>query len=251
MSLTWGARYDYFDDAGDALSPRIAAVYRIDRDTTFKTQYARAFRPPTFLEIDRQLNTIDPVISDTFEAAMIFGQRGKRLAVTLFHHKIRDLIVFVFVSPVSGFTNVSEAHTSGAEIEVERRFNRYLSLDGNLTYARPIDDSTNADVADSARWLGNLGLRLNPDHDLDIQLQLHHVGERARARGDSRPSKEAITSLDLTLSWLAKPELTLRAGVRNIGNTRVSDPAPPNTYVEDYSREDRTFWLGVLYQPKK
>ena len=248
LSLTLGARYDYFDDTGNAISPRIAAVYRFDRDTTFKTQYARAFRPPTLLEVEGQVDSIDPVTSDTFEAAMIFGQRGKRLAVTLFHHKIRDLIVFSAAR--RGFDNVSEAHSSGTEIEIERRFNRYLSLDGNLSYARAIDDSTNDDVVDSARWLSNVGLRFNPSHDIDIHLQVNHVGERARVRNDSRSPKDSITSADLTFSWTPNPETTVRFGVRNVGNTRISDPAPINTYIDDHPRQDRTFWLGMIYQPK-
>ena len=250
LSLTLGTRYDYLDDTGSAISPRIAAVYRLDRNTTFKTQYARAFRPPTLLEIAGQINAIDPVTSDTFEAAMIYGQRGNRLALTLFHHEIRDLIMFTLSGTTRGFDNVSEAHSSGVEIEIERRFNRYLTLDGNLSFSRPIDDSTNDDVIDSTRWLGNLGLRFSPYHDIDIHLQVNHTGERARARNDARSPAHATTSADLTLSWAANPETTLRFGVRNIGNTRIIDPVPANTFINDHPRADRTFWLGVIYQPK-
>ena len=250
LSLTLGARYDYLDDTGSAVSPRIAAVYRLNRDITFKTQYARAFRPPTLLEIDGQINTIDPVTSDTFEAAMIYGQRGNRLALTLFHHEIDDLIVFTLFGPTLGFDNVSEAHSSGIEVEIERRFNRYLTLDGNLSYSRPIDESTNDDVTDSTRWLSNLGLRFSPYHNLDIHLQVNHTGERARARNDTRSPADATTSGDLTLSWTANPETTLRFGVRNITNTRIVDPAPASTFINDHPRADRTFWLGMIYQPK-
>lgn len=250
LSVTTGARYDYYDDAGDALSPRVAAVYRIDRDTTLKAQYARAFRPPTLLEVGGQIDEINPVYSDSIEAALIVGRSGNRAAVTLFHHDIRDLIVFTSSGGSFGFDNVSKATSSGAELEWERRFNRFVAVDGNLSYTRPRDVSADADIADSARWLGNLGLRVSPNPDIDLHLQFDHVGERARARGDRRPSMPAETKVDLTVGWQADDTVLLQAGIRNLANSSIRDPAPTATYADDYPGSDRTFWLGIRVEPR-
>lgn len=147
-----------------------------------------------------------------------------------------------------GFDNVARACTCGLEVEAERRFNRYVAVDGNLSYAQPHDGSSDTDITDSTHWLGNLGLHLTPWNELDVHLQFTHAGEHARAPGDTRDNMTAYTTADLAIEWQAAQRLILRSGLRNLADMRRHDPAPADTYVDDFPRRGRTLWLGLAYQ---
>lgn len=251
LSLTYGARYDYYDDVGSAFTPRIAAVYRASRDLTLKAQYAQAFRPPTLYEMAGKLDDIEPVESDNYELAAIYGRQGNRFAVTLFHHDIRNLVVFTESGGDVGYLNLDGAHSSGIEFEAERRLNRLVSIDGNISYARPRDESADEDIMDSTRWLANAGIRFTPSHDLNIHLQVNYVGERARPGYDPRDPIDDSVSADISVEWQAAPDVILRSGVRNIGNVDRVDPSPAFTYADDFPTEEPTFWLGLIHQPSQ
>ncbi len=249
LSLTYGARFDDYDDVGSAFTPRLAAVYRASRDLTLKAQYAHAFRPPTLYEIGGSLEDLEPVESDNFEIAVIYGQQGNRVAVTLFHHDIRDLIVFNFTPTGAGYLNLDGAHSSGVEIEAERRLNRFVSIDGNISYTRPRDESVDEDIMDSTRWLANAGVRFTPTHDLSFHLQANYVGERVRAWYDPRDPIDDSITVDVSADWQAAPDLIVRSGVRNVGDVDRTYPARALTYADDFPTQGRTFWLGLIYQP--
>jgi len=51
LTLTMAVRYDNFDDVGDEITPRVAAVWKLNEPHLLKFQYSEAYRPPSFHEL--------------------------------------------------------------------------------------------------------------------------------------------------------------------------------------------------------
>jgi iron complex outermembrane receptor protein len=99
ISITGGLRFDHYDDVGSELSPRIAAVWRVTQNHIIKTQYARAFCPPTFNQLYSKNNpylvgnpAIDPETIDTVELSYLYRDELTMGRVTYFYSNLDDLI---------------------------------------------------------------------------------------------------------------------------------------------------------------
>lgn len=262
LTLTAGIRYDSYDDVGDATSPRIAAVYQLSEKQTLKAQFARAFRPPTFLETATKNNPIvtgNPNISseliDNYELGYIYNDGVTTGRVTGYYADLHNLIV---VDPASStYVNKGVVHVRGVELEFARQFGHQFKLDGSVTFLNAEDEVDNTPMADVASVSGNLGLVYRPRAGLTGALQYHYVGDRKRAAGDPRDDLPGYRTVDLTLSqerlWLEG--LSARIGVHNLFDAEVVYPAPLvsfggaviPSYPEDYPRPGREYWLQAQY----
>ncbi len=259
LTMTAGLRFDSYDDVGQALSPRIAAVYHLKEHQTIKAQYAQAFRPPAFIETATRNNPVvsgNPDIESehmtTYELAYIFNDEVNKLRGTLFFADMHDLIVI----DSGAYANQDEAHTRGVELEYIRNFGRQIKVDASASYVHPWNDTTNELIANVAMFTGNVGVMYHPTNNYSVSAQYRYVGERKRESGDPRNSLEGYQVLDLTVSAsnFVKSGITLRAGVKNLFDEEIIYPAPmvffvasvPQllpAYEEDYPRPGREFWL--------
>lgn len=253
FTLTTGLRYDYYDDVGGAFSPRLASVWRITDHHIFKAQYARAFRPPTFLEmyaINQPIlsgNTdIDSAISDTYEISYIYNRPKTTFRLTPFYTDLQDLIV----AQSGTFANSGEARLLGVEVEMEQELFNTLKLDANLSYVDAEDQNTSKEIAGSANWLANLGVIYSLHTDITLNIQYQYVGARNREARDTRESLESFQTVNVTGSLfnLWARGLTVRAGVKNIFNEDVRYPADAGTYSADYPQAERTWWMQFSYK---
>lgn len=253
FTMTAGLRYDHYDDVGSALSPRLAGVWRMTDHHVFKAQYARAFRPPTFLEmyaINQPIITgnenIDPAISDTYEISYIYNRPETTLRFTPFLTNLRDLIV----ARAGTFSNTGSARLKGMELELEQRIAGSLKFDANLSYVKTEDEDTDNEIAQSVNWLANLGLVYNLRPDITLTVLYRYVGDRNRESGDTRKELESYQTVDLTgnIFNLWVKNLTLRVGVRNIFDADVRFPSQINTYPDDYPQAGRCWWTQLSYE---
>jgi len=264
LTITAGVRYDSYDDVGDATSPRIAAVYQLTEKQTLKAQFARAFRPPTFLETATRNNPVvtgSPDISseliDNYELGYIYNDGVTTGRATAYFANLHDLIV---VDPATRtYVNKGEVNVLGVELEFARQFGHQFRLDSSVAFIDAEDETDETPMADVANVSGNLGLLYRPRAGMTAALQCHYVGNRERAAGDSRDDLPAYRTVDLTLSqdhlWL--DGLSARIGVHNLFDTEVVYPAPlvsfgnpPQvmpSYPEDYPRPGREWWLQAQY----
>ncbi|MGM0594710.1 MAG: TonB-dependent receptor plug domain-containing protein [Pseudomonadota bacterium] len=253
FTVTFGLRHDDYSDVGGNTTPRLAAVYRLDRRHIFKAQYARAFRPPTFYELAGQVEgeTIEPATVDTFEAGYIFKGSDDDIRLTLFYSALDDPITFVDDYPRQGFTNVDNARLYGAEAEWEHRFTRRIDLSGNLSLLESKnDDQGGSPLSGSADWLANIGLNIVPTPRTQLNLHYRYVGPVHRAANDTRDKLDAYDTLDLTFNWSQGRSngYILRLGVKNALDSDVAYPAPTETYPSDHTRPGRLWWAGMKYQ---
>ena len=264
LTFTAGLRYDHYDDVGEEFSPRLAAVYRLTRHHIVKAQYARAFRPPTFVEMyafDNPFESgnpdLEPETNDTYEIGYIYKAIHTACRVTLFHSVLRDVIVV----DKTLHNNSGEGRLTGVELELERQIGNCLKLDANLSYVHTKDrDSSEQVGALAAEWLANAGVIYQPLSNLTFALQYRYVGERGREAQDPRNDLDDYHTVDLTgtLCNLWLKGLTLKAGVKNLFDEDVRYPAlldpydisenPSLTYPEDLPRPGRRYWMGLTYE---
>jgi iron complex outermembrane receptor protein len=255
VTVTAGVRYDDYDDFGDNTSPRVAAVWRLDRRHVLKAQYAEAFRPPTFYETAFNAD-LRPETIRTTELAYVFRSPDTEFHVTGFHSRLSDLIV---QAGVLGFANADDVRSRGVEVELRQRLGPKFRIDANLTVADTERADSGEPVAGAADRLANLVLRYQPTSTQNYALWLRHVGDREREAGDTREALSGYQTVDLCASVALPGDAgpTLRLGVRNLFDRRVRFPAfttldvvgmPTQSYADDYPQQGRAGWLELSWR---
>lgn len=263
IHLTFGLRYDHYSDVGDDLTPRLAGVWTPRPQHIFKAQYARAFRPPTFMELYGNESfvkgnpNITPETVDTVEIGYIFRNERRTAKATLFYSDNHDTIVSQ-INPVSGtmsYQNTAGAIQRGGEIEIREVLNRLLTLDANLSYVDTELVDNKATVPGTRNWLANAALIYSPVAWTTMALQYRYVGEQERKEIDSRPPAADYQVVDFTLSLFPLPGLTLRAGVKNLLDEDVLCASTPQSgigytqgYPNDLPTQDQSWWLQCSYE---
>lgn len=224
LTLTGAVRFDDYSDVGAHFSPRLAAVWRLNAEHVFKAQYARAFRPPTFYELEYAA-TDDMGLGEiaTYELGYIVKKPRWEGRLIVFHSQLSDPIIFS--DPDSAYANAADARLQGVELEYRHRLARSLKLDANLSYVETHDQGSSQPLPGGTDWLANLALIWRPQPAWTAAAQWAYVGERQRRLSDSRPPVDAYATLDLTLSYARRHSGPLvRLGVKNLTNAEVRYP---------------------------
>lgn len=252
LTLTATLRHDDYDDVGAYTSPRAAAVWRIDANNILKLQYAKAFRPPTFYELNYAAGgSIEVAEIATYELGYILKRPTWEARTILFHSDLEGPIL----QDELGFANGPDAELDGVELEYLQRFGTRIRVDVNLSHVDATDKATGRALPGGASLLGNLALRWQVDPRLTTVLQLRYVGERNRDPADPRTRLDPYTLLDLTLNWRVPghgPDLHL--GIKNLTDSDVHYPdqvldfgGVPLPYPDGYPRPGRQLWFSIGY----
>jgi len=255
LAVTAGLRIDRYSDVGNAVTPRIGAVYQLSTRQTLKLQYSDAFRPPSFLELYSQKNPvvngnpdIKPERIHNLEAGYAFNSGLNIFRATVFSSEIRHTIVVDTAS--KKYQNGGDAHIRGLELEAVAPLQRKVKLEGNLSLQNnDTQDGLNS-LWGAAKILANVGILYQATTDRFINVQYRYVGARDRETTDTRSALAGYQTFDFTFSAIKiwKPAFGLRAGVRNVLDVDVVYPAPKETYPDDYPRPGRQWWLAASYR---
>lgn len=262
FTLTTGIRYDEYSDVGNRLTPRIAGVWRLDERNIVKAQYAQAFRPPNFSEIQNGGGNLRSALIDTYELGYIFKGERHQTRINAFYSDLTDLIVFDGSVYPPQYRNYASARVQGVELQQKVELRTDLAADGYVSYLDSRDSQTGQAIAGSAHWLGSLGLTKQLSPTIDLNLQYHYVGDRQRENTDPRNASSGYQTIDTTMNLrnVGYKGLTVHAGVKNILDENIRFPAPMNTditgtppppivsYWEDYPGPERTWWLQLSYR---
>lgn len=250
--LTATLRLDDYDRLGTFVSPRLAGVWRLDDRNILKLQYARAFRPPTFHDLEYP--AAEPVRTSavsTYELGYILKQPRWETRLTAFETRLERPITVA--DGGSGFINSADARLRGIELEFALRLTPNLKLDAAASYVDARREDTDRTLEGGTDLLANLALLWKPAPSWTTALQLSYVGERARADYDARPPLPAYTLVDLTLHYRPAARGPYAAlGVKNLAD--VDYAYPDQSFVgarlvmpDDYPRPGRRAWLSVGY----
>ena len=265
FKLTMGLRFDDYSDVESDIMPRFAGVYQIADKQTLKFQYARSFRPPTFLEMYTQNNLVvqgNPELEsenvDTVEAAYVYNSGVTVFRTTIFYFSVQDLIVVDTLN--KQYINQGNIKTAGLELELQHQLTRQVKVDTTLTSLNSENDQTNNEVPGIAHIVANAALLIQPWPDYAFGVQMKAVGDRDREATDSRPALDGYTVFDITANMfnLGLRNLNLRAGIKNIFDNDIVYPAPmvslplggPSqpAYQNDYPQSGREIFLQVDYK---
>ena len=252
LMLIAGLRYDNYNDIGEKLTPRLGLVYRMNRQENarrrhiLKAQYARSFRPPSFLEILDKNDEFEKI--DTFELGYIYRSLYMDYRATLFYSSLQTKIDEI--PPEQG---LSPFHVKGGELELKRQLiPDILKLNANLSYVKTQAQDHSRTIPGSANWLSNIGLICQPYNNLSIGMQYRYVGDHNSQGSNNKPDNYHTLNITINLFNMMLKGLTIRAGIHNLFKEEF--PIPQSTEMtafrgaNDYSNENyhsdkRLFWI--------
>jgi iron complex outermembrane receptor protein len=258
LLLNAGLRYDHYETFGGTVNPRAALIYSVDRSTTLKALYGRAFRAPTFYELfyadDGQTQEASPGLRpETISSFELAAERQwssrLRTSVSLYHFDASDLIRLTTDS-VSGllvFQNLNRVVADGIELEAETSAG---PVEARASYA--LQGVRDPDAADS-RPVNS------PTHLARLGASLPLLRDRLRLSGEARytSSRHAIAGPDapafavVNLTVIGRPFKNgpqLIGSVYNIFNNRYSDPGGEELEQHLVVQDGRVIRVGARYQ---
>lgn len=213
VTLTSGLRVDDHSLFGSALSPKIAAVWRVHESLIARASYGRGFRAPDLGQLFyRFLNptnlyqvignpALDPERSSSWQVGVETRPAARaHVSLNVFRNDVRNLIQAVNLGFVSSpaqlvtiaaangidtafnvqlnrllllYENVAEARTHGVEFSGDARLPIALRLSGTYAYTDAIDAVTGAALSNRNRHQGAVRLDWTPTR----------LGLRANLRG--------------------------------------------------------------------
>jgi len=248
ITITTGLRYDYYDDVGDKLSPRISGVFNLFENHIFKIQYAEAFRPPSFLEMYSMNNpitigniNIKPEKIQTAEFGYILKGYNYNGKITVFYSKLNNLIIKKGIL----YDNIGSANTKGIEFEIDYKINKKLLIDGNFSFAKTYDNTTQQEIEGSANYLGNIAILYKIFAQNDLSFRYQYVGNRKRNPLDKRPDLDGYNcyAISANIKNIISHGLNFRLSINNLFNNDIKYPS--SGYIDDYPSIGRN-WLLVV-----
>ncbi len=242
--LTAGLRYDDYSDFGATTNPRLALVKQVSEALTAKFLYGKAFRAPSINELYVGNNdnikgsiNLQPESIDTFELAAEWQVTEKlRLAGNVFYYQAQDKILFAPLASNPSINsvaqNLGEQNGKGFELELRWKINKYFNMLASYSYVDTQNELTGSPLGNDPSQQAYLrgDWRIAPKWH--VYPQLTWVGERERVTNDTRPALSGYTELDLITRYGNTEKSggwSLSAGVRNLLDEDLRDPAPYET----------------------
>ncbi len=226
--------------SGQALTPRLGAVWRISESVAPYAQWATGFRAPTPSQVNNGFTNVasgyrsvgnsdlGPETAQSLEIGLRGRWAGLRWQVAAYDNRYRD---FISQETISGagtpadptifqFVNLAQARIRGAELRGEWRINAVwrLSAATAMTRGTRVRDglSEPLDSIEPARTA--LGLRFEQGAwqlSADVLHARAKAADRVRAATPAAFTPPGYTVLDLGAVWRAAPGWTLIANLNN------------------------------------
>ncbi len=254
ITFLYGFNYEKtsYQDAG--FEPRASMVYQLGEADIFKAIYSRAHRNPSWQEMFTENNharvgstNLKPEKTDTFELAYIRNfSSDTYLQTNLFYLENTNQIYNSVINPQ--YTNAEDTSLYGAEIEykghitsADKLYFNYSYVTGSSCINGGIKSSVLPDVA---HHLAKEYYIYDLNDALSLSEVVKYVGSKDRDSGDTRKPLNAYMTMDLALQYKnLRHNYNITFGIKNIFDATVTYPSPPNTYIEDYKQESRTFLI--------
>ncbi|MEO1280130.1 MAG: TonB-dependent receptor [Pseudomonadota bacterium] len=261
LTLTVGARFDqYFDDGGNegTVNPRASLVWAPNLSTTVKLLYGSAFRAPTFIEAFANAEGIvavgnpdlDPEMIDTIEIS-INHQFSDRFEGKVAAYRITTENEIVVVDPPDlppTFANVDGREGYGVEIEGIARPTNWLQIDANYAFQTAEHESDGSRVANVPRHIAFVDVGLKPTQQVDANVIVRYVGDRARTPFDPRPALDGYVRTDFTIAYTTRrwSNVKFMFVARNLFDNDLFSPTADGVFAPgDFPLEGRVFRGGI------
>jgi iron complex outermembrane receptor protein len=260
LRLNAGVRYDYYNDFGGSLNPRIALIYNPFKTAALKLLYGQAFRAPNAYEMfyqDGGLTSkpnpdLKPEKIHTYEVVweQYFGKHY-RFVASGYYYRIRDLITQQ-LDPADGlivYRNADQVEAKGVELELGGKWAN--GLEGRISYA--LQEAKNAQTG---RLLTNSPTHL-PKFNLIVPLyknklfsglEVQYLSPR-KTLDNSHVGDAFIANITLLNRNVVKG-VEFSASVYNLLNQKFSDPGAAEHIANGMSgiiQDGITFRVKLTY----
>lgn len=256
LTLTLGARYDYFSTFGDTINPRAGLVYEPIENTVLKLLYGQAYRAPNANELYYQSGTskrnpsLGPEKDRTYElvAEQYFG-KSYRASVSGFYVDTRDLISQQ-IDPADGmlvYLNQEQVESYGTEAELEAKWENGIRGRVSYTYQQTRDNLTGQELSNSPNHLGKINVTAPIYRQmLFAGVELQASSSRLTLLGNDT-GDFAIVNTTVYGRELLKG-LDLSASVYNLFDVAYSYPGAGEHRQDMILADGRTFRVKVTYR---
>jgi outer membrane receptor for ferrienterochelin and colicins len=256
LTLHAGARFDYFDAYGPALSPRTALVYAPNTKTSIKYIFGRAFRAPNVYEsyymdgisTERPLR---PLQKENIQSHELVFERNLTpwLAATLDgYYNSLDKLIDWEPDPTNGMThagNIGQDHGRGVEVELNAKWRS--GWQGRASYS----------IADAHDPVNRQRLENSPLHQAKLNAiipvtrnafggveLLYSSAQQSYLQTRVPPSFLTNLTLSIKPFWGG---FDLSASCYNATNRRWFSPSPPSLTGPAVLQDGRTFRFQLSY----
>ncbi len=252
-TLTWGIRYDRYDDFGGILSPRLALVWNASPYLTAKLLYGRGFRSPSLLDTDaRHIPAIagnpdlKPEKLDSLELAFDYRPLEQLTArLNVFYQRTEDQIRQQNDGgPTFRPENVGQQKGHGVELEAWWDIGRNTQLYGAYAYQDNTDETTGADAGYTPHHQV-LARLLHRSQPWSFSVQARHVGNRDRIAEDTRPKVDTYTLVDALVRRDIMPGLEAGLEIRNLFDADAEEAGAGTAFPGDLPLPGRTFYFDL------
>lgn len=195
LTLVAGIRYDLHTRINGTWSPRVALIYSLTPEHTFRISGSVAYRPPTLFESNLDLR-ISPTTPPLFAPIPLFGSQKLnpeqiisyeagyqgwwlkhrlRTRLDVFFNHLSDLINFQTIGTTRTLVNGGEADIYGTEAGFEFLVTRWLSGFANASYQKIGQTFTGVSRRGGPDWKANVGMRGEWDSGLNGEIAVHYV----------------------------------------------------------------------------
>jgi outer membrane receptor for ferrienterochelin and colicins len=251
LSVLYGINIEDTSLSKTQYDPRISLVYQSDMQRIYKAIYSRSHRNPSWQELftlnnsARMGNTdLDPETVDAFELAMIQKFNGSSyLQADIFYLINKDQIDRNNVE--HKYLNSTNTDIYGLELEVNTQITPHDELYASYSYVDGSDDKGN-DLASVAHHLAKASYTYNLTSSWNLGTVLKYVGNKSRVEGDLRADTPSYVTADLSVRYYnLMHQYSVSLSVKNLADANVVYPSEPNTYINDYPQDGRTFLFSL------
>ncbi|OQW86618.1 MAG: hypothetical protein BWK78_09840, partial [Thiotrichaceae bacterium IS1] len=243
LTLNAGLRYDYYDAFGGTSNPRLAMIYQMNDNTTWKFLGGKAFRAPNAQEqyyednffLKRNPDGVNPETVVSYEL-VLEHQFDSRLrgAASVFYYAVEDLID-TSIDPVGHvaliYGNLGSANAHGLEMTIDKHWQNGLETHLNYTWQNAVDGDSGKRLTNSPKHMlkARISLPLNEQWRANAEMSSigsMKVSHAALARHDERAHADvpAYTVTDLSLTGTPLTNLELGLYVYNLFDQEVYYP---------------------------
>lgn len=276
---------DYEDYSDSAVTGRLGAVYSLNDDLNVFAQVSQGFRAPDFQELYYSYSGSAPggsyksqpnpdlkaETSITYETGLRGNFDAGSYEVAVFYSDYDDFIdtITTFTDPayrygVTTYDNLAQAKIKGVELGSQLFLGAFTSsLEGSsLQFAAAYTDGEDQDgkaLNSVAPWSAVVGLGYD-NIDATWGTSLKTVFTARKSSSDINSTDTGIqnqienpssTVVDLTAYYKPLPDLTLRAGVYNLTDTKYwawNDVRGLTAQDDDLSQPERNYSVTVKYE---
>jgi len=179
-------------------------------------------------------------VNATTELGYVYRDTGRVGRVTLFNSLLHDML------RPGGVAQPFDARARGIEAEWSQQVTQAVKIDTNISHVNTQDPRNPKPLTPdtvSSGWLGNVAVLARPMANVIVGARWSYVGDRVAGPG--------FNLIDVTVSRqeLFVPGLALRAGIKNVGNDRVTYLTQrPTGEVAVFEFPRRAAWVELSWR---